>query len=48
LAVYYTIDAEMPTKKHDDTSISLHPFSFEEAVKKLTNIPPALASLSAR
>jgi hypothetical protein len=29
----------MPQKKHEDTSVSLHPLSFEEALKKLTETP---------
>ena len=27
------------SKKHDDTSVSLHPLSFEEAMHELANAP---------
>jgi hypothetical protein len=29
-----------PKKKHEDTSVSLHPLSFRKAVKKLAETPP--------
>lgn len=29
----------MPTKKHEDTSVSLDPLSFEEAIRELAKSP---------
>ena len=28
-----------PPRKHDDTTVSLHPLTFEEAIRELANSP---------